>query len=150
MTKAEHGVHRRIGLTLSLLGAVATTATGSAQTAATYGLKAGKPYAGTEVKFLICCATAGQFAQMIKLTGPGSEFEKLTGITVKWENTPYEALQQKILVEATTGNTYDAVAWVDAWGEAFKSQMMPLNSRIAADKINMKDYPNAYLSLIHI
>ncbi|WP_168734756.1 ABC transporter substrate-binding protein [Deinococcus sp. KSM4-11] len=145
MIKADRGVHRRVGLTLSILGALALTTPGSAQTAATYGLKSGKPYNGTQLKFLICCATAGQFAQMIKLTGEGSEFQKLTGITVKWENTPYEALQQKILVEATTGSTYDVVAWVDAWGEAFKSQMLPLNSRIAADKINMKDYPNAYI-----
>lgn len=144
MIKAEQR-GRRLGLASCVLGALVVGLTGQAQTVATYGLKAGKPYNGTELKFLICCATAGQFAQMIKLTGPGSEFQRLTGITVKWENTPYEALQQKILVEATTGSTYDVVAWVDAWGEAFKSQMLPLNSRIAADKINMRDYPGAYI-----
>ncbi|WP_161883323.1 ABC transporter substrate-binding protein [Deinococcus alpinitundrae] len=133
-------------LMLSLLGVLAGSfAPISAQSAATYHLKAGKPYAGTTVKFLICCATAGQFAQMIKLTAPGSEFEKLTGINVQWENTPYESLQQKELIEATTGNTYDAVAWVDSWGEAIKPYLTSLNSRIAADKINMKDYPNAYI-----
>ena len=137
---------RQRSLALSLVGVMfGGLSMGSAQTAATYHLKSGKPYAGTTVKFLICCATAGQFAQMIKLTAPGSEFEKLTGITVQWENTPYESLQQKELIEATTGNTYDAVAWVDSWGEAIKPYMTSLNSRIAADKINMKDYPNAYI-----
>jgi len=146
MKKSAHagrGIHLTLGL--GLLGTLLMGPSSSAQTAATYGLKAGKPYAGTQLNFLICCATAGQFAQMIKLTGEGSEFQNLTGITVKWENTPYESLQQKILVEATTGNTYDVVAWVDAWGEAIKPYLSPLNDRIKADKVNLKDYPNAYI-----
>jgi len=139
-------VRRRLGFALGMVGLLSVgMPLVSAQTAATYNLKPGKPYDGTTVKFLICCSTAGQFAQMIKLTGPGSEFNKLTGITVQWENTPYESLQQKELIEATTGNTYDAVAWVDAWGEAIKPYLTSLNSRITADKINIKDYPNAYL-----
>jgi len=117
----------------------------SAQGTAPYNLKPGKPYNGTQLNFLICCLGAGQFAQLSKLTGPGGEFEQLTGITVKWENTPYDGLQQKILVEATTGNTYDAVAWVDAWGEAFKQYLLPLNDRIKADNINTQDYPAAYM-----
>ncbi len=147
MIKAVNGKQkRRLVLSLAALGALGGVSSNVlAQTAATYHLKPNKPYNGTKVKFLICCATAGQFAQMIKLTGPGSDFEKLTGITVQWENTPYESLQQKILVEATTGNTYDAVAWVDAWGEAIKPYLAPLNGRIEADRINMKDYPNAYI-----
>ena len=149
MIKAAMGVRQRVGLALGLgmLGVLTLGALGShAQGSMPYGLKAGKPYDGTKLKFLICCLGAGQFAQLARMTGEGSEFQKLTGITAQWENTPYEGLQQKILVEATTGSTYDVVAWVDSWGEAFKNQMLPLNSRIQADKINMKDYPNSYIT----
>ena len=138
----------RLTVAVGLIGVLGVGVLGgvTAQgTAMPYGLKAGKPYNGTRLKFLICCATAGQFAQLIKLTGEGSEFQRLTGITAQWENTPYESLQQKELVEATTGNTYDVVAWVDAWGEAMKPYLLPLNSRVAADKINLKDYPAAYI-----
>ncbi len=146
MRNTELGVRPRLALALSLLGALAIApVTASAQTAATYGLKAGKPYDGTKLKFLICCGTAGQFAQLTALTGEGSEFQKLTGITATWENTPYESFQQKTVIEATTGSTYDLVAWVDSWGEALKPYMVPLNDRIKADKINLADYPQAYI-----
>ncbi len=146
MNKFGSVVWHRHGMALGLILAVTLGVMGvTAQGSVPYGLKPGKPYNGTEVKFLICCLGAGQFAQLSKLTGEGGEFQQLTGITAKWENTPYEGLQQKILVEATTGGTYDAVAWVDAWGEAFKSYMQPLNDRIKADNINLKDYPSAYL-----
>jgi multiple sugar transport system substrate-binding protein len=139
---------QRWGLAAAMVASGLTTIGligGNAQGNTPYGLKAGKPYNGTEVKFLICCLGAGQFAQLSKMTGPGGEFEQITGITAKWENTPYGDLQKKILIEATTGTTYDAVAWVDAWGEAFKSYMAPLNDRIKADNIDLTDYPKAYL-----
>ena len=142
MNRAGKAVWQRWGLALGVLGALGVApVVVQAQGSVPYGLKAGKPYNGTKLKFLICCATAGQFAQMIKLTAPGGEFDKLTGITVQWENTPYESLQQKELVEATTGSTYDVVAWVDAWGEAIKPYLLPLDSRIKADNIDLKDYP---------
>lgn len=139
------GKGKWVWLGLFVLVLMAWVATVVAQSGVPYGLKAGKPYNGTKLKFLICCLTAGQFAQLSKLTGEGSEFQQLTGISVEWENTPYEALQQKILVEATTGSTYDVVAWVDAWGEAIKPYLLPLNERIRADRINLSDYPNAYI-----
>lgn len=146
MDHARKLIWRRAGGALVLSGMLGLgTLAVQAQGATPYGLKAGKPYNGTKLKFLICCLDAGQFAQMSKLTGEGGEFQKLTGITVQWENTPYAALQQKQLVEATTGNTYDVVAWVDAWGEALKPYLSPLNERIKADKLNMRDYPNAYI-----
>ena len=148
--KAGRAVKQRVGLSLGLLGAltlgIVAPSLGSAQGSVPYGLKSGKPYNGTKLKFLICCLGAGQFAQLSKLTGEGGEFQQLTGISVQWENTPYGAFQQKQLVEATTGGTtYDATAWVDAWGEAIKPYLSPLNARIKADKINMREYPSAYL-----
>jgi multiple sugar transport system substrate-binding protein len=145
MNKDGKAVWRRGFLVAGLLALALALGGVVAQGNVPYNLKAGKPYAGTQLNFLICCLGAGQFAQLSKLTGPGGEFEQLTGISVKWENTPYEGLQQKILVEATTGNTYDAVAWVDAWGEAFKQYLVPLNDRIKADGINLEDYPAAYI-----
>ncbi|ULH17728.1 sugar ABC transporter substrate-binding protein (plasmid) [Deinococcus sp. KNUC1210] len=149
MQKAGKSVKQRVGLSLGLLGVLTlggvVPSSGSAQGSMPYGLKAGKPYNGTKLKFLICCLGAGQFAQLSKLTGEGGEFNQLTGISVQWENTPYEALQQKELVEATTGSTYDAVAWVDAWGEAIKPYLVSLNDRIKTDHINLRDYPSAYV-----
>ncbi len=146
MHTASTAVRQRLALGLvAVFGLGSVAAPVHAQGSVPYGLKAGKPYAGTKLKFLICCLGAGQFAQLSKLTAPGGEFEQLTGITATWENTPYEALQQKELVEATTGSTYDVVAWVDAWGEAIKPYLSPLNARIKADKVNLADYPKAYI-----
>lgn len=145
MIKAGKSFWTRLGLSLSLIMVLGSGLFTVNAQSVPYGLKPGKPYAGTELKFLICCLGAGQFAQLAKLTGEGSEFQQLTGITAKWENTPYGELQQKILIEATTGSTYDVVAWVDAWGEAIKQYLVPLNDRIKADGIDLKDYPGAYI-----
>lgn len=148
MKKSAKYLWQKWGLAATLALSVTAGVVGNgvtAQNSVAYGLKAGKPYNGTKLRFLICCLGAGQFAQLSKLTGEGSEFQQLTGISAQWEDSPYGGLQEKILIEATTGTTYDAVAWVDAWGEAFKQYMLPLNDRIKADNINLKDYPSAYL-----
>ena len=83
MIKVKAGVRQRTGWALGL-GLLGMMALGSlqvgAQSATYYGLKSGKPYNGTKLKFLICCLGAGQFAQLSKMTGEGSEFQKLTGI----------------------------------------------------------------------
>ncbi len=70
---------QRWGLAAAMVASGLTTIGligGKAQGNTPYGLKAGKPYNGTEVKFLICCLGAGQFAQLSKMTGPGGEFEQ--------------------------------------------------------------------------
>ncbi|GAC1534099.1 MAG: hypothetical protein NVS2B7_01910 [Herpetosiphon sp.] len=111
---------------------------------ADYGLKAGKPFSGTKIKFLVCCSSVGQFAALIKRTS--SEFTPMTGIEVTWDNTPYATFQEKLLTEATTGSgTYDMGAWVDSWGQGIKPYLLPLNSRIKQDNIDVSDYPKAYL-----
>ena len=51
-----------------------------------YGLTPGKPYDGTELNFLICCATAPQFAA---LNARSAEFTEMTGITVNWGDAPF-------------------------------------------------------------
>ncbi len=109
-----------------------------------YGLKPGKPYNGTKLKFLICCNTAQQFYSLIQKT---ADFTKLTGIQVEWGNTPFAAFQQTLVTEATAPETsYDLAAWPDSWGYGLQNFMLPLNDRIKAANIDMTDYPQAYLA----
>jgi multiple sugar transport system substrate-binding protein len=127
--------------------AVAEPAASGAVTLSTnpedYGLQPGKPYDGTQLNFLICCPTAGQFAALTKRT---ADFQAMTGISVTWDAGPYGAFQEKLLTEASTGSgTYDVVAWVDSWGEGLKQYLVPLNDRIAQDGIDMADFPPAYV-----
>ena len=107
------------------------------------GLDPEKPYAGTELNFLICCADAPQFADLTELSK--SEFTELTGISVKWGNVPFGSFQQRVVTEATTGGgTYDLVAWVDSWGPSIQSSLVPLDDKIERDNIDMGDFPPAY------
>lgn len=109
-----------------------------------YGLQPGKPFEGTKIRFLICCETVGQFVALTKRT---ADFTAMTGIEVEWDAGPYGPFQEKLLTEATTGTgTYDVVAWVDSWGEGIKPYLEPLDERIAADGIDMTDYPPAYVT----
>jgi len=109
-----------------------------------YGLKPGKPYDGTTIRFLICCPTVGQFVALTERTP--TEFTEMTGINVEWDAGPYGPFQEKLLTEATTGTgTYDVVAWVDSWGEGIKPYLVPLNDRIQQDGIDISDFPPAYI-----
>jgi multiple sugar transport system substrate-binding protein len=108
-----------------------------------FGLDPDKPYAGTELNFLICCHDAPQFADLAELSD--SEFEELTGISVKWGNVPFGSFQQRVVTEATTGGgTYDIVAWVDSWGPSIRSSLVPLNDKIQEDNVDMSDFPPAF------
>ena len=107
------------------------------------GLDPEKPYAGTELNFLICCADAPQFADLADLSN--SEFKELTGISVKWGNVPFGSFQQRVVTEATTGGgTYDLVAWVDSWGPSIRSSLVPLDDKIQEDNVDMNDFPPAF------
>ena len=107
------------------------------------GLDPEKPYAGTELNFLICCHDAPQFADLQQLSN--SEFTELTGISVKWGEVPFGSFQQRVVTEATTGGgAYDIVAWVDSWGPSIQSSLLPLDDRIEQDNIDMSDFPPAY------
>jgi len=117
--------------------------------AESFGLDPEKPYAGTELNFLICCNTAPQFASLADLSN--KEFTKLTGISVKWGNVPFESYQQKIVAEATTGDgTYDLVSWIDSWGPAIRGSLLPLDDKIQEDNIDMGDFPDAYREAIEL
>ena len=109
-----------------------------------FGLKAGKPYNGTKLKFLICCNTAQQFYSLAQKT---ADFTALTGIEVEWGNTPFAQFQQTLVTEGSSGSdTYDLLAWVDSWGYTLQNFVLPLDSRIKEAKIDLNDYPPAYLN----
>jgi len=122
----------------------AAPSSSAASSAMPFGLKPGKPYAGTKLKFLICCNTAQQFFSLAQKT---SEFTALTGIEVEWGNTPFAQFQQTLMTEGSAGSdTYDLLAWVDSWGYALQNFILPLDSKIKDAKIDLNDYPAAYLN----
>lgn len=108
-----------------------------------FGLEPGKPYDGTELNFLICCATAPQFAA---LNARGTEFTELTGITVNWADAPFGEFQTKIIAEVTAGSpAFDLIAYVDAWGPSIENYLEPLDGYIERDGWDLENYPPSYL-----
>ena len=109
-----------------------------------YGLTPGKPYEGTELNFLICCATAPQFANLNQRSQ--EEFFELTGIKVTWGDAPFAEFQSKIIAEATAGSSaFDVFAYVDAWGPSIQQYLEPLDGYIERDGWDLENYPGAYL-----
>ncbi|MGH3148798.1 MAG: ABC transporter substrate-binding protein, partial [Rubrobacter sp.] len=116
---------------------------GQRERAQALGLDPAKPYAGTELDFLICCHDAPQFADLQELSD--EEFTELTGIGVQWGEVPFGSFQQRVVTEAVTGGgTYDMVAWVDSWGPSIQGSLLPLNDRIEQDNVDMGDFPPAF------
>ena len=106
---------------------------------ATFGLDASKPYDGTELKFLICCSTAPQFASAA--AKGAAEFTAMTGISVSWGDLPFGSFQEQLYLEATNPNTeFDIVAFVDAWGTNIYDFLHPLNDFVADAGIDWDDY----------
>ncbi len=140
--------------TAAAAGAATTAAAGTASGAtaaaastnpADYGLKPGKPYNGTNLNFLICCNTATQFASLIDKTN--KEFTAMTGITVKWDNVPYNGFQQKLLTESVSGTGgFDNIAWVDSWGPGIKQFLVPLNDKLKEAGISTDDFAPAHIT----
>lgn len=139
---------KRQGLVRVVFALVLTfSSVGGSRGAIAAHTNAGKPYAGTTLNFLVCCPTVAQFAAMIQMTK--STFTPNTGITVNWDTgTPYTALEQKIVSTAIANNgAYDLVAWPDSWGVAIKQYLLPLNSYIKQARVNVQDWPQAYLNV---
>lgn len=105
-----------------------------------YGLKSGKPYAGTKLVWLASPAT--QWAAIMERV---PQFTELTGIEVEFAPTPYANLLDKITTEAIGGtDAYDVVWFTDSWGPSLAQYFVPLNDWIAADGLDMNRYPKAY------
>ena len=112
---------------------------------ATFGLDADKPYDGTQLKFLICCSTAPQFASAA--VKGAAEFTAMTGISVSWGDLPFGSFQEQLYLEATNPNTeFDIVAFVDAWGTNIYDFLHPLNDFVEDAGFDWDDYSPAYQS----
>lgn len=112
-----------------------------------FGLKAGKPYDGTNLRILICCLAATQFTALQEKSN--QEFTKMTGIKVKWGDVAYDTFLQKIVAEVTTGGgAYDLVAWVDAWGPSIRKGLVPLDDKLDEAGLKLDDYPEVYRDVV--
>lgn len=154
--RSEHTRRRRGILTLVFATVVAVLAGGCTSAPETKslmdqmaqapvgpdGLLDGKPYDGTTIRLLTCCATVPQFAALHQRT---AAFTERTGIRVEWSNIPYAAYLQKIVAEsAIGGGTYDALIWPDAWGPSLKIGVQPLNEAMAAHGLTMDDFSGPF------
>jgi multiple sugar transport system substrate-binding protein len=109
-----------------------------------YGLLPGKPFAGTKLKFLICCQSAAQF---FLLNQKSIGFTELTGIEVEWGNVPFGEFQTLTQQEGATGaGGWDLVTWVDVWGPGLFDTVEPLDAYIQRDGYDITDFPEAYLA----
>jgi ABC-type glycerol-3-phosphate transport system substrate-binding protein len=105
-----------------------------------YGLKAGKPYAGTKLNVL--AVVTPQFDGLMLRA---KEFTDLTGIEVRWDFIPFGSLQEKV---ASTGvaadGSYDLVNYLDSWGPPNAHWLTKLDPMLKRDGISMDRYPEAF------
>ena len=107
-----------------------------------YGLKAGMPYKGTKLTFLVHNA-AQSFAQSKRV----GEFTELTGIEVEFLMVPYPSLREKITADAVAGTgDIDLYCFLDGWGPSMTGFLTPLNDYLKADGIDLgAKLPPAYI-----
>ncbi len=126
----------------TLLATALTLAVGSviAQDELPYGLKAGKPYAGTTLN--IMSVVTPQFDGLMLRD---SEFTELTGIETDWTFIPFGSLQDKLSTEgiAATGE-FDLVNYLDSWGPTNAYWLRSIDDLMEADGISMDRYPPAF------
>ena len=109
-----------------------------------YGLTPGKPYDGTELTFLICCAGAAQF-QVWRASRP--EFERLTGISVDFTDDPLGGLREKIVTESVANpGSWDVTILFDTWLPELSGFLDPLGAAVV-DDVGLDDFPEATADL---
>ncbi|MGI9331908.1 MAG: ABC transporter substrate-binding protein [Gammaproteobacteria bacterium] len=105
-----------------------------------YGLKPGKPHAGTKLNIL--SVVTPQFDGM-RLRD--AEFTALTGIETEWTFIPFTALQEKVTtVGVAADGSFDVVNYLDSWGPPNAHWLVPIDERMASDGISMDRYPPAF------
>ena len=105
-----------------------------------YGLKPGKPYAGTTVNIIL--PNAGQYRAQAKRLG---HFTEMTGIKPNFIYVPYATLLDKITTDAVSGGSaYDVITYQDSWGAALVPYMDAIDDRVARDGFDMNRYPAVY------
>ena len=106
-----------------------------------YGLKAGKPYAGTKLN--IMAVVTPQF-DGYRLRS--SEFTELTGIELEWTMVPFVALQEKVSsVGVAADGNFDVVNYLDSWGPPNAHWLLPIDDWMARDGIDPSRYPAAFI-----
>ena len=105
-----------------------------------YGLKPGKPYAGTKLTYL--APVAGQYeGHEARL----KEFTDLTGIEVEFEFIPFRNLLEKILAIKVAGDAQpDLINYKDDWGPGLKDLFVPIDQMMSADRITLDRYYPAH------
>jgi len=136
-------INRRMFMSTAAVAALLTrTRSVWAQDAAeAFGLKPGKPYAGTTVNIML--PNAGQYRAQAKRL---AQLKELTGIEAVHSYVPYGQLLDKITAEAIAGNdTYDLVTYQDTWAPSLTPYLEPLDERVATDRFDMTNYPPVFV-----
>ena len=107
-----------------------------------YGLKAGMPYKGTKLTFLV--HNAAQSQAQNKRVG---KFTEMTGIEVEFLMVPYPSLREKITADAVAGTgSIDLYCFLDGWGPSMTGFLYPLNDYLKSDGIDLAEkLPPAYI-----
>ena len=105
-----------------------------------YGLKEGKPYAGTTLNIL--SVVTPQFEGLMLRDG---EFTELTGIETEWTFIPFTSLQEKVAsVGVAADGGFDVVNYLDSWGPPNSHWLVAIDDLMAEDGISMDRYPAAF------
>lgn len=124
--------------------ALAISGLSFAQDKLPYALKPGKPYAGTTLNMMVVVTP-----QFKGLELRADEFTRLTGITVKWTEVPFKALQEKVAsVGVAADGSVDAVNYLDSWGPPNANWLLPLDDLLKRDGISMDRYPGAFVKAV--
>ncbi len=137
-------MQRRTATHLLATAALLASLGAHAQSKMPYGLKAGKPYDGANVRVLIVGTP-----QFIGFELRADEFTKLTGIKVTWDRTTFGALQEKVAgVGVAADGGYDVVNYLDSWGPPNARWFVPLDPLLKRDGISMDRYPSAFVKSV--
>ena len=105
-----------------------------------YGLKDGKPHAGTTLNIL--SVVTPQFEGLMLRDG---EFTELTGIETEWTFIPFTSLQEKVAsVGVAADGGFDVVNYLDSWGPPNSHWLVGIDDMMAEDGISMDRYPAAF------
>lgn len=128
-----------------------TTAAGSGETTSavsseTTSSQAEKPYDGVEISF--ATQAVPLMNKAIELL---PEFEKKTGIKVKVDAMPYDAMVQKITIDTTTGTKQYDTFWIEpTWYGRFQNEFEDLtpyiNDPVMGKDANWDDFDKNYIS----
>ena len=108
--------------------------------AAPYGLKDGKPHAGTTLNIL--SVVTPQFEGLMLRD---REFTDITGIRTNWTFIPFASLQEKVAaVGVAADGSFDIVNYLDSWGPPNAHWLAPIDDLMARDGVSMSRYPAAF------